>query len=328
MVLNFENEKLLKELKRLKPKKVLIQLPEGIKQNSFDILKTFQELKIEAVFSGETCWGGCSVAVDEAKAVNADLIVHFGHSEFTKIDFPVLYIEIKDEINLVPLLKKSLKELKEFKRIGLSYSVQHLNDVKSIVNFYEENGKEVMLSRKKGRVFYEGQIVGCQYSGLKEIESDVECFVIIGNNFHSLGAAISVEKPVFLIDVYNNEIKSMKGVRDKILRQRILSVEKFKEAKNIGIIIGIKEGQKFGTYTDLIEKFEKAGKNVLAITMNEFSQDKLINFRNIDAFVELGCPRIAIDDFSKYNKTLITYNEALVALGEKSWDEIIKKGIM
>lgn len=328
MVLNFENERLVKELKRLKPKKVLIQLPEGIKQNSFDILKTFHDLKIEAIFSGETCWGGCSIALDEAKAVNADLIVHFGHAEFTKVDFPVLYIEIKDEVNLIPLLKKSLKELKVFKRIGLSYSVQHLNDVKNIISFYEENGKEVMLSRKKGKVFYEGQIVGCQYSGLKEIERDVECFVIVGNNFHSMGAAISVEKPVFLIDVYNNEIKSMKGVRDKILRQRILSVEKFKDAKNIGIIIGTKEGQKFGTYTDLIEKFEKAGKNVLAITINEFSQDKLVNFRNIDAFVELGCPRIAIDDFSKYNKTLITYNEALVALGEKSWDEIIKKGIM
>ena len=328
MVLNFENERLVKELKRLKPKKVLIQLPEGIKQNSFDILKTFHDLKIEAIFSGETCWGGCSIALDEAKAVNADLIVHFGHAEFTKVDFPVLYIEIKDEVNLIPLLKKSLKELKVFKRIGLSYSVQHLNDVKNIISFYEENGKEVMLSRKKGKVFYEGQIVGCQYSGLKEIERDVECFVIVGNNFHSMGAAISVEKPVFLIDVYNNEIKSMKGVRDKILRRRILSVEKFKDAKNIGIIIGTKEGQKFGTYTDLIEKFEKAGKNVLAITINEFSQDKLVNFRNIDAFVELGCPRIAIDDFSKYNKTLITYNEALVALGEKSWDEIIKKGIM
>jgi 2-(3-amino-3-carboxypropyl)histidine synthase len=328
MVLNFENEKLIKELKRVKPKRVLIQLPEGVKQNAFDILKIFQDLNIEVVFSGETCWGACSVAVEEAKSINADLIVHFGHSEFVKVNFPVIYIEIIDELNLMPLLKRSLKELHDFSKIGLSYSVQHLHDIKKIIEFYKKNGKEVLLSKKKGLVAYEGQVVGCQYSGLKEIENQVECFVILGNNFHSMGAAISIDKPVFLIDVYNNEIKSMKGVRDKIIKQRIVAVDKFKSAKKIGIIIGTKPGQKFGSPKILIDKFTKAGKKVILITMNEFTPDKLINFYHVDAFVELACPRIAIDDFAKYSKPLITFKEALVALGEKSWDDVMKEGLM
>ena len=37
MALNFEKNKLIKELKILKPKKVLIQLPEGVKQNVAEI---------------------------------------------------------------------------------------------------------------------------------------------------------------------------------------------------------------------------------------------------------------------------------------------------
>jgi diphthamide synthase subunit DPH2 len=49
MVLNFENEKLIRELKRIKPKRVLIQLAEGVKQNAFDILKVFEDLNIEAI---------------------------------------------------------------------------------------------------------------------------------------------------------------------------------------------------------------------------------------------------------------------------------------
>lgn len=328
MALNFENEKLIRELKRIKPKRVLIQLPEGVKQNAFDVLKIFKKLNIEAIFSGESCWGGCSIAVEEAKAVNADLIVHFGHSKFVEVNFPVLYIEIIDELNLIPLLKKSLKELKPFKKIGFSYSIQHLNDVKKIIKFYEENGKEIMLSKKKGRVAYEGQVVGCQYEGLKEIENEVECFVVLGNNFHSMGAVLSVNKPVFLIDVYNNEIKDMKGVKDKILRQRIVAVEKFKDAKKIGIILGVKQGQKFGSPKILIDKFEKLGKKVIIITMNELTPDKLMNFYDVDAFVELACPRIAIDDYAKYRKPLITFREALVAIGEKSWDYILKEGLM
>ncbi len=328
MALNFELDILKKELKRLKPKRVLIQLPEGVKQNALDLLKVFQDLKIEVIFSGETCWGGCSVAVEEAKSVKADLIVHFGHSEFIKVDFPVIYIPIKDELNLFPLLKKSLPELKSFRNIGLSCSVQHMHDLKKIIEFYENNGKKVIISKKKGNVSSEGQVVGCQYFGLKDIEDKVDCFVVVGNNFHSMGAALAVDKPVFLIDVYNNEVKSMKGVKDKILRQRILSVEKFKDAKKIGIIVGVKQGQQFGSYKPLKDKFTKLGKEVVVLTINEFSPDKLVNFYNVDGFVELACPRIATDDFARYRKPIITFKEALVAIGEKSWDDLIKEGLL
>ena len=328
MVLNFETENLIKELKRRKPKKVLVQLPEGVKKNAFEIAKIFSDLKIEVIFSGETCWGACSIAVNEAKDVKADLIVHFGHAEFIKVNFPVLYVEIKDELDLIPFLRKSLKHLKDFKKLGFSYSVQHRNDLDKIINFYKENGKEIILSEKKGMVAYEGHIVGCQYGGLKSIENKVDAFVILGNNFHAMGAAMSVDKPVILIDVYNDEIKDMKGVREKILKQRIASIEKFKNAKRVGIISEIKPGQKFGVPKDLVNKLKEAGKEVLMITMNEMTPEKIMNFYSVDAFIELACPRIAIDDFAKYSRTIITYKEALVALGEKSWEEIIKNGIV
>lgn len=328
MVLNFESEKLIRELKRIKPKRVLVQLPEGVKQNAFDVLKVFEDLNIEAVFSGETCWGGCSVDVEEAKLAGVDLIVHFGHSEFARVNFPVIYIPVRDELDLTNLLNKSLKELKNFKNIGLSYSIQHLQDVDRIIKFYKENGKEVMLSGKKGRVAYEGQIVGCQYSGLKEIEKQVDCFVIIGNNFHAMGASLSVDKPVFLIDVYNDEVKLMKGVRDKILKQRVVAIDRFKNANKVGVIIETKQGQKFGSPKILIDKLEKSGKKVIIITMNEITPDKLMNFYSVDGFVELACPRIAIDDTVRYKKPVITFKEALVALGEKSWDALIKEGLI
>lgn len=328
MALNFESEKLIRELKRIKPQRVLIQLPEGVKQNAFDILKIFEDLDIEVVFSGETCWGGCSISTEEAKLVNADLIVHFGHSEFTKVNFPVIYIPIIDELDLMPLLKKSLKELKNFNKIGLSYSIQHLQDVDKIANFYKENGKQVILSNKRGRVAHEGQVIGCEYSGLKEIEKYVECFVVIGNNFHSMGAVLSVDKPVFLVDVYNNEINNMKGVKDKILKQRAMSIHKFKQAKKVGIIVETKVGQRFGSPKAWVEKLNELGKEVILITMNELTPDKLMNFYNVDCFIELACPRIAIDDFAKYKKPIITFKEALVAVGEKSWEEVIKEGLI
>jgi 2-(3-amino-3-carboxypropyl)histidine synthase len=330
MAFNFEKERLVSELRKRKPKKVLIQLAEGIKQNASEIVREIENLGLgtEVIVSGETCWGGCSVAVQEAQALGADLIVHFGHAKFMEVDFPVLYIEVKDELNLKPLLKESLKTLEKFKIIGLSYSIQHKQDIDEIKKFYEEHGKTVFLSKKLGHVAHEGHVVGCQYLGLRAIQKQVECFVIIGNQFHSMGACLAVKKPVVLIDVYNNNVRDMEGLREKILKQRVFSIEKFKKAKKIGIIIETKLGQKFGSPEYLVEKLKEHGKEPIIITMNEITPDKIMNFYNIDAFVELACPRIATDDFAKYPKPILTFKESLIALGEISWEEILEQGIL
>ena len=144
MTLNFEEEKLFAELNRIKPKRVLVQLPEGIKTKAIDLQEKMEKLGMEVIFSGETAWGGCCIAVDEAKKFGCDLIVHFGHAQFIKSDFPILYIEVRDELDLEPILKKSLSSLKKIRKIGLSYSVQHKHDVEKIIKFYEKNKKEVV----------------------------------------------------------------------------------------------------------------------------------------------------------------------------------------
>jgi len=328
MVLDFEEEKLIKELKKRKPKKVLVQLAEGIKKNSPEISETIEALGIECIFSGETCWGACSVAVQEAEALGVDLIVHFGHAQFIETEFPVLYMEVKDLLNLEPILKKSLPPLKNFKKIGLSYSIQHRHDLDKLIKFYEDAGKKVVLSEKRGLVAYEGHIVGCQYSGLKAIEDKVDAFVIFGNQFHSMGATLSVNKPVILVDVYNDNVRSMEGLKDKILKQRVISIDRLKDAKNVGVIVEIKPGQKFGSPKYLMKKLKDAGKTAILITMSELTPDKIMNFYSIDAFIELACPRIALDDFAKYPKPILTFKEALVALGEKSWEDILDSGIV
>lgn len=328
MVLDFEKEKLVRELKKRKPRRVLIQLAEGIKQNSTELAEIFNELGIEAIFSGETSWGACAPAIQEAEALGVDLIVHFGHAEFLKINFPIFYVEVKDILDLNPLLKESLKILKKYRKIGFSYSVQHRHDIGKIEEFYKFHGKEVLLSKKLGHVAYEGHIIGCQYAGLKAIENQVDCFVILGNQFHGMGAVISVEKPVILLDVYNSNVRELSGLRNKILKQRAIAIEKFRQAKNIGIIVEIKPGQNFGSPNYLVEKLKEQGKNPIIITMSEISPDKIMNFYNIEAFVELACPRIAIDDFAKYPKTILTFKEALVALGIKSWEEILRIGLV
>ena len=46
MAFNFETKKLVSELKKRKPKKVLVQLPEGIKQNTEEVVGIIEDLGI------------------------------------------------------------------------------------------------------------------------------------------------------------------------------------------------------------------------------------------------------------------------------------------
>jgi len=328
MAFNFELPKLVNELKKAKPKSVLVQLPEGMKQNVSEIIKTIEDLGIKVTVSGQTCWGACSIAVQEAEALKVDLLVHFGHSKFIDSKFPVIYIEVRDEIDLKPIMKKSLKELKKYKTIGIAYSVQHRHDLPIIKKFYTDNGKKVLMPKKRGYAAYPGHIVGCEYTGLKEIQDNVDAFVIIGNRFHGLGGALATHKPVYLIDVYNDTITNMSQFKDKIVKQRAIAISKMKDADTVGIIVEIKPGQKFGNPKFLVEKFRKAGKEVIVIVMDELTNEKIMNFYNIDAFVELACPRIATDDYSKYEKPILTFREALVAIGEKKWEDLLESGIV
>lgn len=333
MRFNFQLETVVSELKQRQPKTVLVQLPLGIKMDVLDIMAPLQKAApaTRFVISGEHCWGGCDVDTDEAKAVGAELIIHFGHAPFVKIDFPIVYVYVEDNKDLMPLAEKAKEFLGAYKNIGLVSSIQHIHFIEKIKQFYEQHGKTVFIPDKQGYAHVNGHVVGCEYGGLKKSkkENAIEAVVVLGNQFHALGAALALpETPVILLDTYNEDVVVMDGKRREIITQRAASIEKMKEAKTVGIIIGLKVGQKFGAYQLLKEGFEKQGKQVLLITMREMTPDKIYNFYTIDGFVELACPRIAVDDFERYKKPIITFKEALVVLGKTKWEELFTEGFV
>ena len=325
----FEEEKLIEEIKERTPKRILLQLPEGLKKEAIRLSKFIQEkTNTEVIVSGEPVWGACDIAVAEAKALNADLIVLYGHAPFIKIDYPILYLEARFEKDLTNLIKESLNYLKSYKKIALVSSVQHIHQLPQIKELLEKESKEVIIPEKKGFSFYDGQVLGCEYNLLKAISKNIEAILIIGNNFHALGAALSVKNPVILLDPYNEEIRNTEEIKNKIIKQRAAVLAKAKEAKKFGIIIGLKPGQKFGSFEYITDKLKKIGKEYVLVSMNEITNDKLINLYDVDAFVELACPRIAIEDVAKYPKPLLTAREFAVLVGDIKWEDLLEKGFL
>ena len=328
MRFEFQNEKVIEEIKRRKAKNVLIQLPEGIKRKGLEIANLLEKKTgVKVIVSGETCWGGCDIAIDEAKNLGADFIIHYGHAPFKEYDYKdIFYVECYDNFKVTPLIKRSLESLNSFKKIALISSIQHIHKLKEVKEFLEKNNKEILIPSKKGYSYYDGHVVGCEYSGLKNISCDA--VLVLGNQFHSLGASLSIDKNVYLIDIYNNNVILMNSLRDKVIKQRFASIERAKKAKRFGIIQGNKPGQKFGS-ADILKKYlQEQDKEVLVITMSEITPDKLLSFYNIEAFIELACPRIAIEDYDKYPKPILTFKEALVLVNKLSWEDLLKQGLI
>jgi len=329
MEYDFEEERIVEEIRKRNARRVLVQLPEGLKKEAFKILENVKgKTKAELIFSGRGCWGGCDLAVEEAKKIKADLLIHFGHAPFVKSDFPIVYIELYSKLNIVDMLEKEIKKL-DIKKIGLIGSVQFIRQFDRIKIFLESHGKEIIIPKKKGFSAYDGHVVGCEYNLLKGIENEVDGFLVVGNRFHSLGAALMcADKKVFLLNEQNGKIELMNNERDKTIRKRAIAIDKVKQAKKIGVIVDKKIGQyNMRIAENLRNDFEKVGKQAIIIIVDEFNPS-VMNFYDVDAFIDTACPRIAFEDFEKYDKIMITSREAKVALGKLSWDELLEKGLI
>ena len=79
---DLELERIVKEIKKQKAKRVLLQFPEGLKPWATSIaeeLKKQVQNKAEIFIWLNSCFGACDVPL-EVENLGVDLIVQFGHS--------------------------------------------------------------------------------------------------------------------------------------------------------------------------------------------------------------------------------------------------------
>jgi 2-(3-amino-3-carboxypropyl)histidine synthase len=82
---NFEFEKIIKQIKTSKAKRVLLQFPDGLKPYATTIVDFLEEKtvkKVQFLIWMETCFGACDTPVLSKKIEKqVDLVIQFGHNE-------------------------------------------------------------------------------------------------------------------------------------------------------------------------------------------------------------------------------------------------------
>jgi 2-(3-amino-3-carboxypropyl)histidine synthase len=328
---DLEEKRIKEEIKRRHADKVLIQLPEGLKTKATRLAEVVEETGALAIISADPCYGACDIAVREAEDLGADLVVHFGHSPKHGIPrlrrVKVIYIEARASLRVDVVVEKALPLLKTYKRIGLATTVQHVDRLDEIREILEKAGKSVAIGNA-GRLGYAGQVIGCDYGNAQAVAGKVDVFLFIGGGrFHAIGVALSTSKPTLIADPYETRVYSVDSDADRIRKQRWASLQEAMRAERFGVLIGLKPGQKRFEEASLISgKLKKKGKKSYLLAVREITPEILLGFPAIDAYVNTACQRISLDDASRFHKPVLTEKEALVVVGEITWEQLLKKG--
>jgi 2-(3-amino-3-carboxypropyl)histidine synthase len=328
MSFDFEEKRLKREIERLKPKIVLLQLPEGLKAEAPHLASIVEEAGALPIISTDPCYGACDLAVSEAKILGADLIVHYGHTPITRQpDVPTVYIEAKAKISIKEIVKKALPHLEAYSKIGLATTVQHIHQLEEAKGLLTKAGKTVFVGNAI-QVQHPGQIIGCDFRNPRVVLEEVDAYLFVGGGrFHALGVALATGKPTIIADPYEKRAYPVHDEVTKIIKQRWASISEACEAESFGVLISLKSGQmKLGDAIKIKEKLEQKGLKATLLALREVTPRALMQFASLDAFINTTCPRLSIDDASNFCKPLLSLTEALVLLGDLKWEELLKRG--
>ncbi|MEE8179107.1 MAG: diphthamide biosynthesis enzyme Dph2 [Nitrosopumilaceae archaeon] len=313
-MIKIDEEAIFEEIKNRKPVSVALNAPDGllpkVQETASNIMKRFG---IPAYVLADATWGSCDLNTSGAKVLGAEVLFNIGHTiSMDNLGTNIVMIDAFDDISFEKIAKKSIEMLKG-KTISLITDSQHLHEIESVQKILEDGGIKVKIGKGKGQL-NDGQVFGCEFYPAMEIKDQVDVNVFLGqSNFHAAGIALSTNKPTYVLDPYFNEIHEVTDFAQKLQKKATLAIYQAADAKTFGIIVGLKEGQLSKlTALKFKRELEKEGKEVQLFALTDITNERLRNLKGIDAFIQVACPRISIDNH--FDKPLLSTPQATALL--------------
>lgn len=324
---NFEIHKTVWNIRKNGAKRVALQMPEGLLIYSLivsDILEQF--CQVETIVMGDVTYGACCIDDFTAKALDCDFIVHYAHSCLVPVDVTsvkVLYIFVTihiDETHLINTIKRNFPENSNLAVFGTIQFNPTIHSVKAKLEVDTEH--PIYLIPPQLKPLSKGEVLGCTSQRLDSNHIDGTIYVGDGR-FHLESSMIhNPEIPAFRYDPYSRKFTREYYDQDQMISVRDKAIETASSAKTIGLILGGlgRQGNPI-TVGNLEEKLCQNGFKVVRIILSEIFPQKLAMFNDIDAFVQVACPRLSIDWGYAFDKPLLTPYEAMVMIKQdKKWD--------
>ncbi|KAG7663934.1 DPH1 [[Candida] subhashii] len=317
---NFEIHKTVWNIRKANAKRVALQMPEGLLIYSLiiaDILEQF--CQVETLVMGDVSYGACCIDDYTARSLDCDFIVHYAHSCLVPVDvtsIKVLYVFVTITIDETHLIKTIKLNFERGTQLAVFGTIQFNPTIHSIKQKLENDSeKPIYLIPPQTRPLSKGEVLGC--TSVRLDKEHIKGMIYVGDGrFHLESSMIhNPEIPAYRYDPYSRKFTREYYDQKQMINVRQDAINVAKRAKKIGLILGAlgRQGNPI-TLDKLEQQLSAKGIQVVKIILSEIFPQKLSMFDDIDAFVQVACPRLSIDWGYAFNKPLLTPYEAMVML--------------
>jgi len=316
---NFEIHKCVWQIKRFEAKKVALQFPEGLQMFACtisDILEKFTN--VETVIMGDVTYGACCVDDLTAKALGCDFLIHYAHSclvpiTVTTIRTIYVFVDITIDVqHFVDTIKHNFEPQSRIAFVGTIQFVTALQASKKLL----EHDYHIVIPQT--RPLSPGEILGCTSSPV----GDYDSIICLGDGrFHLESIMISnPEIKAYRYDPYVKQMTYEEYDHEDMYEMRKEAISKAKKAKKFGLILGTLGRQGSLKVLDYIEDLlKKKNKEYVIVLLSEIFPSKIDQFSDVDAWIQLACPRLSIDWGYSFSRPLLNTYEAAVTLEAVPW---------
>lgn len=166
-----------------------------------------------------------------------------------------------------------------------------------------------------------GEILGCTSP---KLSAEIEAVIYVGDGrFHLESIMIANPKlPAYRYDPYSKVFSQEHYDHEMMQQTRRDSIMEASTAKRFGLILGTLGRQGSPKILDFLkDSMAQLGISYIVVLLSEIFPEKLKLFKDVDAWVQIACPRLSIDWGTAFEKPLLTPYEAAVALKITNWKE-------
>jgi 2-(3-amino-3-carboxypropyl)histidine synthase len=302
--------------------KVALQFPEGLLMYACIICDILEQFTGASVFIlGDVTYGACCIDDFTAEKLGANFLIHYGHSclvPISDVRIRVLYVFVEIQFDVSHAVECIKEALDSTYRVAIMGTIQFgpaVNEIASKLKDYF-----AVISIPQAKPLSMGETLGCTAPILK----DFDALVFIADGRFHLEAAL-IQNPSVTSYRYNpyNKILTLEGYDvEKMKSVRWSAIEAIHKAHRVGLILGTlgRQGNPH-IFENLREKLERSGRSVIPFLMAELNPKKLEAI-DVDAWVQVSCPRLSIDWSEGFTKPILTPYETEVALGHSDWKDV------
>ncbi|KAF9898156.1 Diphthamide biosynthesis protein 1, partial [Lobosporangium transversale] len=236
--------------------------------------------------------------------------------DVTTIKTLYVFVDIGIDVqHFIATVRKNFQPQSKLVLVGVIQFVQAIQAAR------RELEVDYILNVPQAKPLSPAEILGCTAPRLPEGE---DALIFLGDGrFHLESIMIhNPDLPAFRYDPYDKKFTRERYDHADMHSLRKHAIETAKKAKRFGLILGTLGRQGSTSILEHMEaKLKERGCDYTIILLSEIFPGKLAMFEDIEAFIQIACPRLSIDWGYAFSKPLLTPYEASVVFESIPWQE-------